>query len=159
MKNILDEREAQVASKAAQWGLWTVYLVLLPSVVVKAFVLQMPLYAFGTEAAALILSGVVQVVVSGRGAVFDSHIRPSGKNYLLLSLIPALLVAVPGAWGLYGKYPQYQGERGAQNLLLAGGMMFVCTFVLSIAAFAGYGAYVKRREEKLSRELEDEEEL
>ena len=95
MKNRLDEREQQVAAKACQWGLYAMYMVLLPSLVVKSFILQLPLEYFWTEAVALILSGIVQTAVSARGAVFDAFFRPTLKNYLLLSLIPAILVAGP----------------------------------------------------------------
>ena len=158
MKNRLDERERQVAAKACQWGLYAMYMVLLPSLVVKSFILQLPLEYFWTEAVALILSGIVQTAVSARGAVFDAFFRPTLKNYLLLSLIPAILVAGPSWFGLGSKYVQYQQPGSKFYLAAAVGVLFVSSYLLSLAVFWGFGSWVNHRKRRLEREFDEEEE-
>lgn len=155
MKNRLDEREQQVMVKAGQWGLYVMYMVLLPSLVVKSFILQLPLEYFWTEALALILAGVVQTAASARGAVFDSFFRPTLKTYLLLALIPAILVAGPSWFGLGSKYVQYQQPGGKLYLAAAVGVLFVSSYLLSLAASWAFGSWVNRRKRRLERELDE----
>ena len=157
MKNRLDEREQQVAAKACQWSLCVMYVVLLPSLVVKSFILQLPLEYFWTEAVALILSGIEKTAISARGAVFDTFFRPTLKSYLFLALLPAILVAVPSWFGLGGKYVQYQQPGGKLYLAAAVGVLFVSSYLLSLAAFWGFGSWVNHRKRRLERELDEEE--
>lgn len=157
MKNRLDERERQVAARSCQWGLYVMYMVLLPSLIVKSFILRMPLEYFWVEAVALILSGIVQAVASARGAVFDTFLRPTIKTYLLLSLIPSVLVAAPSWFGLGGKYVQYQQPGGKLYLAAAVGMLFVSSYLLSLATFWIFGSWVNHRKRQMDRELDEEE--
>ena len=157
MKHRLDERERQVAARSCQWGLYVMYMVLLPSLIVKSFVLQMPLEYFWTEAVAMILSGIVQTAISARGAVFDSFFRPTLRTYLLLSLIPAVLVAGPSWFGLGGKYVQYQQPGGKLYLAGAVGVLFLSSYLLSLGAFWIFGSWVNRRRRQMDRELDEEE--
>lgn len=157
MKNRLDEREQQVMAKACQWGLYVMYMVLLPSLVVKSFVLRLPLEYFWTEALALILAGIVQTAVSARGAVFDAFLRPTLKTYLLLALVPAILVAGPSWFGLGGKYVQYQQPGGKLYLAAAVGVLFLSSYLLSLATFWIFGSWVNHRKRQMDRKLDADE--
>lgn len=157
MKKKVDEREAQVMAGACQWGLAAIYLILFPSVVVKAFLLRLPSEYFLTEALALILGGVVMLLRSGSQGVFDTRMEFKAKNVLLVSLIPAALVAVTGCIGLAGRYEQFQGEDAAWNLFLTGVTLFVFTYLGALVLFMIYGAWSRHRARKLE-ETEDEEE-
>jgi len=157
MKRKIDEREAQVMAGACQWALGAVYLVLFPSVVVKAFLLRLPLEYFFTEALALILGDVAMLVRSGSQGVFDPRIKFTARNVLLVSLIPAAVVAVTGCIGLAGKYERFQGEWGAWNLFLAGCALFAFTYLLALVLFLVYGAWSKHRAKKLEESDEEEE--
>ncbi|MGI5963691.1 MAG: DUF6773 family protein [Lawsonibacter sp.] len=157
MKHRLDEREQQVVSKSCQWGLYAMYVILLPALVVKSFILQMPLEYFWVEALALILSGVVQFVISAHGAVFDFYFRPTLKTYLFLSLIPAFIAAVPSWFGLKNRYIQYQQPDGLGPLAVAVGMIFLSSYLLALFVLSGIGIWVKRRKRQMDRELDKED--
>lgn len=154
MKRKIDEREAQVMAGACQWALAAMYLVLFPSVVVKAFLLRLPAGYFITDALALILGGIALLVRSGSQGVFDTRMKFTAKNVLLVSLVPAAVVAVTGCIGLAGKYEQFQGEWGTWNLFLAGAALFAFTYVGALLLFLVYGAWSGYRAHKLE-ELND----
>ena len=140
-KSVLDERETLEMYRIEHRGLWGMYTLLCASVVVQLL--------FGADAAQLAgevfviaVTSVALIVAYARRGIWDAHARPSARGNAVYSALSSLGVAVI-----------VLGRRGSLAWAVgAGAAMFALCFLLLTLLMA----YVQRRQEQESRELEDE---
>lgn len=140
-KSVLDERETLEMYRIEHRGLWGMYTLLCASVVVQLL--------FGADAAQLAgevfviaVTSVALIVAYARRGIWDAHARPSARGNAVYSALSSLGVAVI-----------VLGRRGSLAwAAAAGAAMFALCFLLLTLLMA----YVQRRQEQESRELEDE---
>ena len=140
-KSVLDERETLEMYRIEHRGLWGMYTLLCASVVVQLL--------FGADAAQLAgevfviaVTSVALIVAYARRGIWDAHARPSARGNAVYSALSSLGVAVI-----------VLGRRDSLAWAAAAGaaMFAVCFLLLTLLM-----AYVQRRQEQESRELEDE---
>ena len=140
-KSVLDERETLEMYRIEHRGLWGMYTLLCASVVVQIL--------FGADAAQLAgevfviaVTSVALIVAYARRGIWDAHARPSARGNAVYSALSSLGVAVI-----------VLGRRGSLAWAVgAGAAMFALCFLLLTLLMA----YVQRRQEQESRELEDD---
>ncbi|MCI7737330.1 MAG: hypothetical protein MSL26_09335 [Clostridiales bacterium] len=140
-KSVLDERETLEMYRIEHRGLWGMYTLLCASVVVQLL--------FGADAAQLAgevfviaVTSVALIVAYARRGIWDAHARPSARGNAVYSALSSLGVAVI-----------VLGRRGSLAwAAAAGAAMFALCFLLLTLLMA----YVQRRQEQESRELEDD---
>ncbi|MDD7175265.1 MAG: hypothetical protein PUH70_09425 [Clostridiales bacterium] len=140
-KSVLDERETLEMYRIEHRGLWGMYTLLCASVVVQLL--------FGADAAQLAgevfviaVTSVALIVAYARRGIWDAHARPSARGNAVYSALSSLGVAVI-----------VLGRRGSLAWAVgAGAAMFALCFLLLTLLMA----YVQRRQEQESRELEDD---
>ena len=133
-KSVLDERETLEMYRIEHRGLWGMYTLLCASVVAQLL--------FGADAAQLAGTSVALIVAYARRGIWDAHARPSARGNAVYSALSSLGVAVI-----------VLGRRGSLAWAVgAGAAMFALCFLLLTLLMA----YVQRRQEQESRELEDD---
>ena len=136
---VLDEREIQELFRIEHRGLWLMFALLSAAVLVQ-LLLGAPLVQIAGELAVILVVSVVMIVANVRHGIWELGTRPSMKGNALSSLGASVAVAAVVTL-----------MRGRLWLgLAAGAAMFApCFGLLSLLM-----AFVRRRQERQSRELD-----
>ena len=146
--NQMDERELMVMLRARHYAFLAVFFILAGSLLIKAYILGLPLRDYITEITALIVGGIVEVTMDARKGFFDPSMKPSMKSYSLISLAGALIFSAAFAAGRWLQEPMFRMHLW-DWLLPASAIMFASLFLIIFAVMAAYGSYVKHRRKKM----------
>lgn len=152
MKRLFDERQEQEHLKVKRLEMHVVLWILAISLVIKSYVMNLPVGYYITECVVLLVVAVIEwKLEAGRGR-FDPYFKPTGKNCLLLSLAGAAPFAIAHGIGKWFQYPEYPAGVLASTLVT-----FLMLFAAIYFALLGMAIYSKGKQKKLDEELEAEE--
>lgn len=140
-KPVLDEREMQEMYHVEHFGLWLMYGLLCAAILVQMLAGAQMMQMAG-ELAVLIISSIAMVIANVRHGIWDTNSRPSVRGNAGYSIGAGLCVTVM----LMAK----SGNPGAA--LMAG----VSTALLVFAVLTALMQYMRRRQEKTEKELEND---
>lgn len=140
-KTVLDEREMMEMYRVEHFGLWLMFALLCAAILIQ-LLLGAPLRQMAGEIAVALIASVAMILANARHGIWDERSRPSMRGNAVYALACAALVAL--ALAALG--------RGLRPALLAGGATgLVCMLLLTALM-----AYMKRRQEKADRELDND---
>jgi len=140
-KSVLDEREMQEVYRIEHRGLWAMYTLLCASVVLQ-LLFGADMVQMAGEVAVIGIVSVGMIIAYARRGIWDDSARPSVRGNAAYALISAIGVAVI----VLGR------GKNIAAAFVAGSVMFVLCFLLLTLLMR----YVQRRQEKQSKELEEE---
>lgn len=155
MKRLFDERQEQESLRAKRITFCVVFWIVTLSLVIKTYILGLPLGYWVTECIIIFVSAALEIKMEGGKGMFDPYFQPTGKNCLLLSLAGALPLAVAQGIGTWYRYPNVRGDIGV--IAAGAAIFFVSIFVLIYLALTAFALYAKYRQKKLDQELDEED--
>lgn len=154
MKKI-DERQHIDLLKSEQAAFWTMWIILLISIIVQSYILERDVREYAWEAAAFITGCIVSIIGTTRKGIWDTRLKPCMKNYLLASLVGTAVFTVIFAIGRYRNYEVFRED--IMGKLVPATLVFAAAlFLMIFAVMALTGAYTKHREQKMMDALEKE---
>jgi len=139
-KPVLDEREMLEMYRAEHFGLWLMYALLCVIILVQ-MLMGANLLQMAGELAVVIVSSAAMVIAHVRHGIWDENARPSMRGNAVCSLAAGMCVFVILAL-----------VKGRMAAALAAGLL---TAALCFAALTVLMLYMKRRQEKRERELDN----
>ena len=148
-KNNLDEMQEQKLLKIEQNAYWLCFTGLLVAIAVQ-MILSADWRLVAGEWIVFMLANVYVMIACVRAGIWDRRLKMDVKTNLLVSLTAALLF---GALTFAASLVRYHKPQGS---LAGAGISAVCCFVLCFAALQLSAHAVKKRQEALNAEPEDQ---
>lgn len=152
VRKVVDEREEMEMMRIEHLMYWFVFWALLASIFIQILVLGAEFSQVAGEWMIFMLMAIGTVFADIKGGHFDYCSRPGWKTYLIYSAVAAAGVMGLTLWrGVRDGYYRNPGDA-VLPLLITG----IFTGVVTYAALAAAGTFVKHRRKKLEKEFEEE---
>ena len=156
MKRLFDERQELESLRAKRITLCVLFWITALSLVIKTYILELPLGYWVTECLIIFVSAALEVKLEAGKGMFDPYFRPTGKNCLLLALAGAVPLAVIKGIVTWYRYPNAREDLGAVIMGTAIFFLFLCALIYAV--LMANAIYAKHMQKKLEQDLEMEDE-
>lgn len=153
-KKVIDERQKMEMYKVEHIWFWIVFWLLLGSLIIQAFFLSAPFSQWGFEWFIFMICCIGSFIGYYRQGQWDYYSKPSVKSYLLYSLIGSGLFAIVCAISLALNNDYLKNDLLILFFLTL--FIFVLLFVIMFVALFISGSMVKKRQQKLGDEYNDD---
>ena len=146
----LDELQEQKALRVERNGAWLAFWGLLAAILIQS--------AFGIgnmigEWIVFMFLALYMAIDFLRKGIWSRSLQPTGKNNLLMSLIPATLLSILYLASSYVKYHSLGGSLATALIMFVSSFLLIY-FALSLSLFA-----YKKKVAKLEQELPEDNDL
>jgi len=153
-KNNLDERQEQILLKIEHNTCWLAFWLLVAAMIIQEIAFKGDWKTFTGEAIVLFIISVYLLIGCLKNGIWDRKLQPKASTNLLASLCAGLALGIVNFIVIYRNYPDKPAGSIA-GAIFSGVFAFALTFILlSISARA-----VKKKNEELNEEPEDEDEI
>ena len=148
-KNNLDERQEQTLLKIESRSFWLAFWLLVAAMIIQMIAFKGDGKTFAGEAAVLFIISIYLLI-----GIWDRKLQPKASTNLLASLCAGLAVGIVNFIVIYRNYPD-KPIGSIAGAIFSAVFTFALTFILlSISARA-----VKKKNEELNQEPEEEDEI
>lgn len=152
-KKVVDEREQMEMFRVEHYMYWVTFWALFASIFGQLILMRAAFLQVAGEWTVFMVMAIGLVIGDMKGGHFDYRHQPGWKYYLVYSLIAAV-----GAMGLVLANGLVRGYYGSvSDAWFSVLMVGVEVLVLTFAAMAAAGTFVKYRRKKLEAEYEEDE--
>lgn len=152
----VDERQELELLKVEHAGFWSVYWMLLTSVMIQCVVMNKGLAEVLPEFLIFMVASVIIIVGCARKGLWSYQSRkvPGVKSYLLYSAITSVLAGL--FFGIVNTIKWTEGD--IKTIVISVVLHMIVFFVMTFVAFLIVGGIAKKREAKLAEaHFEDED--
>ncbi len=150
-KNNLDERQEQILLKIEHNSFWLAFWLLLAGMIIQEIVFKADIRTFGGECVILFITCVYMVIACIRNGIWDRKLQPKTSTNLIASLIAGVGLGVVNFFVIFRAFSTKIGGAVAAGLIIGVITFALCFILLSLSAKA-----VKKRNEELDKEPEEE---
>lgn len=148
MKKIVDERQELELLRIERTGFWVLYIALAVDIMSKIIFLNVSPKQLIGENIAFIAGCITIIIGCTKRGLWDRYSRPGFKSYLIYSLAGSVIFAAVLFAALL--------IRDVPHAITAAVIFGVSIFVILFAALALMGVYIKKRNDKLDKEYDDD---
>ena len=153
-KNNLDERQEQTLLKIESRSFWLAFWLLVAAMIIQEIAFKGDWKTFAGEAIVLFITSIYLLIGCLKNGIWDRKLQPKASTNLLASLCAGLAVGIVNFIVIYRNYPD-KPIGSIAGAIFSAVFTFALTFILlSISARA-----VKKKNEELNQEPEEEDEI
>ncbi len=151
-KSNLDERQEQVLLKIEHNSFWLAFWLLVAGMIIQEIVFKADIKTFGGECIILFITCIYMAIACMRNGIWDRKLQPKTSTNLIVSLIAGGALGIVNFFVINRTFTDNIG-----GAIAAGVMIGVFTFILCFILLGLSARAVRKKNEELDREPEEEE--
>ncbi|WP_125142930.1 DUF6773 family protein [Clostridium transplantifaecale] len=158
-KNNMDERQTLEMLQSRKITCWIFYILLLVSLIIQSWLLNLPFAYYGPEFSILLIGGAYLIISDIRRGEWEdfTHMKPGIRAYLLWSAGSAIIASVIFTILQYIRLSASGKVLPFSDILLSSGIFMIFIFCFAFAVLTLVGTLTKKQRKKLDEKYEDPE--
>lgn len=158
-KNNMDERQTQEMLQSRKITCWIFYTLLIVSLIIQSWLLNLPFAYYGPEFSILLLGGAHMIISDIRRGEWEdfTHMKPGIKAYLLWAAGSAIIASVIFTILQYIRISASGRVLPFSDILLSSGIFMIFIFCFAFAVLTLVGTLTKKQRKKLDEKYGDTE--
>ena len=158
-KNNMDERQTLEMLQSRKITCWIFYILLLVSLIIQSWLLNLPFAYYGPEFSILLIGGAYLIISDIRRGEWEdfTHMKPGIRACLLWSAGSAIIASVIFTILQYIRLSASGKVLPVSDILLSSGIFMTFIFCFAFAVLTLVGTLTKKQRKKLDEKYEDPE--